>query len=460
MTPPTNANSPWVNDRNVVLLVDLYELTMLQAYWKERMFDEAVFSLFAPDLPQERNYLLACGLDDALHYLEDFRFDSTALEFLRTRQEFSDEFLNWLKDLRFTGDVYAIPEGTPVFANEPLLEVVAPLPAAQIVETFLLNQINFQTVLASKAARSVNAAGPERSLIDFGIRRMFGTDAALKSARAFHIAGVKATSNVLAGAVYGVPIAGTMAHSYIQAHDDELEAFRRFTETYPETILLVDTYDTLESVRKIVQLARELGDRFRVSGIRLDSGDLVQLAFEARTILDAAGLNSVSIIASSGLDEYKIEKIVRAGAPIAGFGVGTSMGVSADAPTLDMVYKLTSYAGDDRVKTSPGKETYPGRKQVFRQEERGFYVRDILGAYEEKLPGTPLLQQVMAAGKRLTGGCETLSTAHARARDEVGKLPERLRAVAPAKPAYEVQISAELRRRARASATKSIHRPA
>ena len=449
MTPPTNANGPWVNDSNVAPLVDLYELTMLQAYWKERMFDEAVFSLFAPRLPEERNYLLACGLDDALRYLENFRFDSTALAFLRTRKEFSADFLDWLKDLRFSGDVFAILDGTPVFAAEPLLEVVAPLPEAQIVETFLLNQINFQTVLASKASRIVNAAGPERSVIDFAIRRMFGADAALKSARAFHIAGVSATSNVLGGVVYGVPVTGTMAHSYIQAHDDELEAFRRFSEIYPETILLVDTYDTLDGVRNVTRLARELGDRFRVRGIRLDSGDLIQLSFAARKILDDAGLKDVSIFASSSLDEYEIEKIVRAGAPIAGFGVGTSMGVSTDAPTLDMVYKLTAYAGKGRLKASSSKETYPGRKQIFRQEENGRSVRDILARHDERLPGAPLLRQVMAGGKRFPAGRETLETCRDRARTELAKFPDRLRRLSPAQPAYPVEISARLERERR-----------
>lgn len=455
MTSPLNISGPWVNDRNVALLVDLYELTMLQAYWKERMFDEAVFSLYAPDLPAKRNYLLACGLEDALGYLEGFRFDSAALEFLSTRKEFSVDFLNWLKHLRFTGDVFAMPEGTPLFANEPLLEVAAPLPEAQIVETFLLNQINFQTVLASKASRVVTAAGPERRVMDFGIRRMFGADAALKSGRAFHIAGVNATSNVLAGAVYGVPIAGTMAHSYIQAHDDELEAFRRFAESYPNTILLVDTYDSLEGVRKVVQLARELGARFHVRGIRLDSGNLLQLAFEARTILDAAGLKEVSIFASSSLDEYEIEKLVRAGAPIAGFGVGTNMGVSQDAPTVDMVYKLTSYAGVGRVKTSPGKETYPGGKQVFRQEQEGRLLRDILAGRDEKLPGKPLLRQVMANGKRLPAGSELLECARDRAQCELKKLPDRVRALAAAEPPYQVEVSPDLKNQLRQIAPKS-----
>ena len=449
MTTPGNRDCRWVDDANAPLLVDLYELKMLQAYWKERMFDEAVFSLFVRRLPEERNYLLACGLEDALHYLEHLRFDSDALGFLATRKEFSTDFLGWLKDFRFTGDVFAVPEGTPFFAQEPILEVVAPLPEAQIAETFLLNQINFQTVLASKASRVVVAAGPGRSVIDFGIRRMFGADAALKSARAFFIAGVSATSNVLAGAAYGVPITGTMAHSFIQAHDDELAAFRRFAELYPETILLVDTYDTLAGVRKVAQLAGELGDGFRVRGIRLDSGDLNQLAFQARRVLDAAGLKNVSIFASGSLDEREIERLVKAGAPIAGFGVGANMAVSKDAPTLDMVYKLTAYAGVGRLKTSPGKESCPGRKQVFRQEENGRYTRDLLARHDEPLPGAPLLGQVMAGGKRLPAGRRPLDAGRLRAKAELAKLPERLLDLSPAAPPYLVEISAPLERHRR-----------
>ena len=449
MTKLNKADYVWLNDHNAALLVDLYELTMVQAYWRAQMFDRAVFSLFAPSLPEQRNYLLACGLDDALHYLEQLRFSAESLRFLRTRKEFSDDFLKWLKTIQFTGDVYAVPEGTPVFGGEPLLEVKAPLPEAQIVETFLLNQLNFQTMLASKASRVVNAAGPERSVLDFGIRRTFGADAALRSQRAFHIAGVAATSNVLAGAVYGVPISGTMAHSFIQAHEDELEAFRRFVEVYPETILLVDTYDTLGGVRKVVQLAKELGNRFRVRGLRLDSGDLAQLAFAARKILDEAGLNEVSIVASGSLDEFAIQDIVRGGAPINAFGVGTRMAVSADMPTLDMVYKLTSYAGSGRIKTSPGKETYPGPKQLFRQEENSIYVRDILAGYDESLPGQSLLRQVMAGGKRLPAGQESLKAARDRAKTELAKFPEPVLGVPPMKSGYPVEISAVLNQRQR-----------
>jgi len=289
---------------DLALLTDLYQLTMLRGYREEGMDGQAVFSLFVRRLPESRNFLLACGLDDALRYLEELRFSESALDYLSGREEFDAAFIDWLRDFRFTGDVRAVREGTPLFANEPILEISAPLPEAQLVETFLMNQIHLQTTLASKAARVVLAAGG-RAVVDFGLRRIHGADAGLKAARAFHIAGVAATSNVLAGKVYGVPIGGTMAHSYIQEHDSEMDAFRAFTRLYPDTVLLVDTYDTLEGVRRVVELAREVGEEFRVRAVRLDSGDLAKLAIAARKILDDGGLEEVEIFASGGLDEHR-----------------------------------------------------------------------------------------------------------------------------------------------------------
>lgn len=435
--------APWVDDDNAALLTDLYELTMLQSYWHEGMGGDAVFSLFVRRLPAGRNYLLACGLEDALRYLERMRFDEDACGYLAGIDGFTDEFVDWLADLRFTGDVWAVPEGTPVFPDEPLLEVVAPLPEAQLVETFLMNQIHFQTVIASKASRVVRAA-QGRGVVDFGLRRMHGADAGLKSARAFHVAGVQATSNVLAGRVYGVPITGTMAHSYIQAFDSEMEAFRRFADMYPNTVLLVDTYDTLEGVHKVVELAEELGDAFHVSAIRLDSGDLVQLAFDAREILDSAGLTGVEIFASGGLDENEIADMVGRGAPIGGFGVGTGMGVARDAPALDIAYKLTSYAGKGRLKLSPGKRILPGRKQIFRRERDGEALGDVIGRAEEELEGRPLIRPVMRDGERLAEGRADLDESRERAERELASLPERILALAHADPAYPVEISEAL----------------
>lgn len=429
-----------VGPENVALLTDLYQLTMLQAYWREKMFEEAVFSLFVRRLPRRRNFLLACGLSDALDYLETLRFEPAALEYLERQPQFSRDFVDWLSGLRFTGEVRAMPEGTPVFANEPILEVRAPLPEAQLVETVLMNQVHLQTVLASKAARVVLAA-EGRTIVDFGLRRMHGTDAGLKSARAFYIAGVASTSNVLAGQVYGLPIAGTMAHSYIQAHHSELEAFRAFSSLYPETTLLVDTYDSLEGVHHVVRLSEELGDEFRVSAVRLDSGDLAELAFGARGILDEAGLREVKIFASGGLDELEIEGIVSQGAPIDAFGVGTGMGVSTDEPTLDIAYKLAAYEGSGRLKLSPGKPILPGPKQVWRVEEGRTATRDVIGRADEDLPGRPLLEPVFRSGARLPAGRVDLEAARARAAKEIASLPPALRRTAAADPAYTVDVS-------------------
>lgn len=426
------------------LFTDLYELTMMQAYVEAGMAEPATFSLFVRRLPARRNYLLACGLDDVLTYLETLRFTDDSLAYLASLGQFSARFLAWLRDFRFTGDVYAVPEGTPVFANEPIVEITAPIAEAQLAETFVANQVHLQTMLASKAARVV-AAARGRPVVDFGARRTHGTDAALKAARAFHIAGVAATSNVLAGRTYGLAVTGTMAHSFIQSHESEAEAFRAFVGIYPETVLLVDTYDTLQGVRRVCALARALGDGFRVRAVRLDSGDLAALSREARAILDEAGLGHVGIFASSSLDEDAIDALLRAEAPITGFGVGTKMGVSEDAPSLDIVYKLCTYAGLGRVKLSTGKPVLPGRKQVFRSENGGTAVGDVIGRAGESLKGRPLLQLVMRGGQRTDAGRDTLDDARARAAAELAKLPGALRGLAPADPPYPVEVSARLR---------------
>lgn len=435
---------PWVNDDNAALLVDLYELTMAQAYWHQGMSRDAVFSLFVRKLPPERNFLLACGLDTVLRFLENLRFGPEANRYLSSLGVFSADFLQWLAELRFTGAVHAVPEGTPVFADEPILEVVAPLPQAQLIETFLMNQIHSQTVLASKAARVVQAAAG-RAVVEFGLRRIHGTDAGLKAARSAYVAGAAATSNVLAGMIYGIPVTGTIAHSYIQAHDDEIDAFRNFAHLYPETILLVDTYDTLAGTRKVADLARELGERFSVRGVRLDSGDLGQLAFQVREILDREGLEQVEIFASGGLDEYRIASMVERRAPISGFGVGTRMGVSYDAPSLDMAYKLVAYAGSGRLKLSREKPVLPGRKQIFRRLEKGRACGDVIARHGETSSGEPLLRQVMAAGKRTAAGQVGLAETRLWARQQIAALPDSVRALAPVEPAYPVEISHALR---------------
>jgi nicotinate phosphoribosyltransferase len=438
------------------LLTDLYELTMLQAYFEEGLSEEAVFSLFVRRLPGRRNYLLACGLDDVLTFLETLRFDDPALAYLESLGRFSDRFLRHLGQLRFTGDVHAVPEGTPIFANEPILEIAAPLPEAQLVETLVMNQVHLQTVVASKAARVVEAA-QGRQVVDFGLRRMHGIDAGLKAARAFHIAGVDATSNVAAGQVYGLRVSGTMAHSYIQAHDDEREAFAAFARLYPDTVVLVDTYDTLAGVQKVIDLVKERGDACRIGAVRLDSGDLGALSRAARRMLDDAGLGSIAIFASSNLDEHAIARLVADRAPIDGFGVGAAMGVSPDAPVLDLVYKLVEYAGRGRIKLSAEKSILPGRKQVVRVERDGVADHDVITRHDEPLTGRPLLGQVMKRGVRLEAGRVTIDQARARCRTELDRLPRAIRGIDPASPAYRVEPSADLARDV--EALRRVHEP-
>ena len=428
---------------NLALFTDLYQLTMLQAYFEERMAERAVFSLFVRRLPPNRNFLIACGLDTVLDYLESLRFSQQDLNYLDTLKIFSDRFLAWLADLRFTGDVHAVYEGTPIFANEPILEVEAPLPEAQLIETYVMNQVQLQTMLASKAHRVVTAARG-RSVIDFGVRRMHGTDAALNAARAFWIAGVNASSNVLAGKRFGIPVAGTMAHSYIQAHGDESAAFRTFAKLYPNSVLLIDTYDTIAGVKKVIELDKKLRDDFKVRAVRLDSGDLLDLSQRVRIALDDAGLNHVQIIASSSLDEYEIDRLISSGAPIDGFGVGTAMGVSADAPYLDIVYKLTSYAGEGRVKLATSKPVLPGRKQVFRMSDGDLDTGDTIARADEDLPGRPLLGPVMRDGKRITPSTHNLTETRRYTAEQMARLPESVRDLPEADPPYPVETSPAL----------------
>ncbi len=441
----TNAEYPpsWVNDTNAALLTDLYELRMLQAYWKEGLDAPAVFTLYTRELPSARNYLIAAGLADVLRYLASFAFPPEGIAYLRQLSQFSEAFLDWLADLRFTGMVDALPEGTPFFAGEPVLQVTAPLPEAQVVETFILNQIHHQSVMASKAARIVDAA-MGKPVLDFGLRRMHGTDAGVKSARAYALAGIPATSNTLAGHAYGLPVAGTMAHSYVQVHASELEAFRRYAELFPDTILLVDTYDCHEGIRTVIQLAREMGDRFAISGIRIDSGDLVALARSAREMLDEAGLSQLKVFVSGSLDEHAITALEDSGAPIDGYGVGTRMAVSSDAPSIDFVYKLSEYQGRGRIKSSPGKESYPGRKQVFREFHEDSAHRDTIGTATESLPGKPLLHRVMTEGRTLPKQNRSWTQMAADTRREIESLPASIRSLQPASPPYPVRLSGAL----------------
>jgi nicotinate phosphoribosyltransferase len=401
----------------------------------------AVFELTFRQMPANRNYIVAAGIGDVLDFLSTFRFNGEELDYLRKRGEFTDVFLRRIEGLRFTGDLYAVPEGTPVFPNEPLVQVIAPVVEAQLMETLVLNQVHFQSLAAAKAARVVEAA-KGRGVVDFGSRRAHGTDAALKVARATYLAGGEGTSNVLAGLLYGVPVFGTMAHSYVQAHDSEAASFEAFARLYPETTLLVDTYDTLEGVRKVIDLSRKLGDQFRVRAVRLDSGDLGNLASRTRKMLDEAGLKHLRIFASSSLDEYQVQDLVNGGAPIDTFGVGTKLAVMEDASHLDMAYKLVEYGGKGRLKLSPKKALYPGRKQVFRQVEAGHIVRDVIGRFDEELPGEKLLQPMMRQGRPTSD--VNLEESRRRFRMELQRLPEHLRRLDPSSVPYPVNFSERL----------------
>jgi nicotinate phosphoribosyltransferase len=425
------------------LLTDLYELTMLQAYFLQDMQETAVFSLFSRKLPAKRNYLVACGLQPVLEYLEGLGFSGEDVEYLRSLGMFRESFLEWLRSFRFSGDVHAVPEGTVVFPDEPILEVEAPIGEAQLLETLILNRIHYATLTATKAARVVTAAAG-KNVVDFGFRRIHGLEAGVQAARAFAVAGVSATSNVYAGSVLGLPVTGTMAHSYIQAHGEEMEAFRNFAAVYPSTILLVDTYDTLEGVRRVIRLAREMGDDFAIQGVRVDSDDLHNTTRHVRSMLDEAGLTGVKIVVSGGMDEEGIADLVSGGAPIDGFGVGTKMGVSDDAPYLDLVYKLTEYAGEGRLKSSPGKKTLPGRKQVFRGRQDGIFSWDIVCPREEEHPGTPLLHMVMERGRILDSAKEDLATIQARCREQLKHLPAEILSIFPARTVYPVSVSHSL----------------
>lgn len=425
------------NSTSLALFCDLYELTMAEAYLAHDMSAPATFSLFVRKTPKTRNFLIACGADELLQQIAALRFSKADIAYLRGLEIFSPPFLDWLGGYRFTGEVEAVADGTPLFANEPILEITAPIAEAQILETLVINQVHVATLMASKAARVVAAAAGRR-VVDFGSRRAQGTEAALLGARAFFIAGVDATSNLAAGARYGIPVAGTMAHSFVQACGSEIEAFRRFAQTFPETTLLVDTYDTLEGVGRVVDLARELGAAFKVGGIRLDSGDLCHLAKCARAILDEAGLRQLQIFASGGLDEGKIATLIDSGAPINGFGVGTDMSVSADAPAFDIAYKLTAYAGEGRLKLSTGKRTLPGKKQVFRSASG-----DVIGRAEEDLPGERLLKPAMRGGA-VIAPARPLAEVRARAKAALDRLPAALRGLGEAPP-YPVEVSTALR---------------
>ncbi len=436
----------WVNDRNAGLLTDLYELTMAASYFASGMNGTATFDLFVRHLPDRRNFLVGCGIEDALEYLELVGFEDEGIAYLRSLGMFKDDFLEYLRGFQFTGEVWAMPEGEVFFGNEPVLRVTGPLIEAQIVETFLLNCVVYQTLVASKAARISIVCG-DRTFVDFSPRRDHGADAALKAGRAAYIGGAAATSNVLGAMIYGMPPSGTMAHSYVLSFEHEMDAFRAYARDFPDSaVLLIDTYDTLEGARKAVTAAREVSaGGGHVRAVRLDSGDLAELAIGVRRILDDGGCEDVQIFASGDLDEYRIERLLADGAPIDAFGVGTQLGTSADEPALGAVYKLVEDEHGPKMKLSTGKATLPGRKQVWRVEREGVADHDVIALEGEGCEGRPLLEPAMRDGRRV-GTAEPLAVARERRAAAVAGLPGRLRALEPAGEPYEVRLSAGMER--------------
>ena len=407
------------------LLTDLYQLTMLQAYYEQEMTQTAVFELFVRKLPPGRDFLVAAGLEQALELLEQLRFGPEELDWIERSGLFRPGFAARLAGWRFTGDVHAMPEGTLFFPDEPILRVTAPMPEAQLVETRVLNLVHFQTVVASKAAR-IRLAARGKGLIDFGLRRAHGAEAGLLAARAAFLAGFDGTATALAAPRFGIPVFGTMAHSFVQAHDSEAAAFAHFAAAFPDNaVLLVDTYDTVEGAR------RAAASPGRLKGVRLDSGDLDELSRKVRRVLDEAGQRGAIIFASGNLDEARVAALVDAGAPIDSFGVGTSLTTSADAPYLDAVYKLQEYAGRPRRKRSTGKATWPGRKQVWRSYGAlGRFARDVVSVEDDPQPGEPLLVPAMRAGRRLA--LPGLTEARARCLRELERLPAPAVEISPA----------------------------
>lgn len=461
-------------DRAPGLITDLYELTMAAAYFENGLHHRAIFELFTRRLPGHRAYLIVAGLEQALDYLSTLRLSDAQIDYLREHPSFkkvSREFFQYLAEFRFTGDVWAMPEGTAAFGMEPMLRITAPIIEAQIVETFLLSTINFQTMIASKAARVVTAAG-SRGIVEFGTRRAHGTEAGLLAARAAFIGGCVGTSNVEAGHLFGIPTFGTLAHSFVMSFEDEDAAFRAFLKVFPETAtVLVDTYDTIAAVKR---LARDFGPS--IPAVRLDSGDLLRLSKEVRKILDDAGMSGTKIFASGDLNEYKIADLISRGAEIDSFGVGTDLATSYDAPALSGVYKLAAIEKNGqlsmRIKLSHDKETYPGPKQVWRfSDEAGKYSHDLIALADEARPhaascekgsadrGRPLLELVMSRGTVIespagekSGAAETsrketrlatLNAARERAREERETLPAKL-LLLDSEASYSVDFSHQL----------------
>ncbi|MCX7815963.1 MAG: nicotinate phosphoribosyltransferase [Syntrophales bacterium] len=433
-----------MNPHRSPLLTDLYQLTMLEGYLQAGMDEEAVFEFFVRRLPSNRGFLVSAGLDTFLRFLEDMRFSEEEILFLERTGKFSQRLLSYLADFRFRGDVYAMPEGTIFFAGEPVVRVVAPLPEAQLVETRLINIIHYETLIASKAARCTLAASGRAVLVDFGLRRAHGAEAGILAARANFIGGFASTSNVLAEFVYGIPSAGTMAHSFIEAHDSEEEAFLNFARANPGNVtLLIDTYDTENGAKIAVRVAKVLAEEgIQVRAVRIDSGDLLQTSQKVRRILDESGFRNIGIFISGNIDEYIIKDLLGYGAPVNGFGVGTKLDTSEDVPYMDCAYKLMEYAGKPRFKKSEGKITIPGRKVVFRQSDGEIMKRDIVTVEGDYCEGQQLIIKVMEKGNRLIPECD-LKVVAGYVREQLDRLPSHLKEL-KTEPPYPVEFSPAL----------------
>jgi len=420
------------------LLTDLYELTMMCSYIDNGKTEIAAFELFTRKLPERRNYLVYAGLEDVINYLMNLRFEKEEIDYLHSLKVFPDWFLDFLKDFEFTGNLYSMDEGTIFFQDEPVLRVEAPIYMAQLLETAVMNQVHISSLIATKASR-VYSVSRGKILSDFSLRRTHGMDAGLKVARSCYICGFSSTSNVLAGKIYGIPVVGTVAHSYIMSFETEEESFRAYARTFPDkAVLLVDTYDTVKGVEKAIEVAKELERKgFRLKGVRLDSGNVVELSKETRKMLDENGLDYVKIIVSGGLDEFLIDEILSSGAPVDIFGVGTKVGTSADSPYIDFVYKLVEVGGKSVMKTSTGKRMYPGRKQVFRFDDR-----DVIGCHDEELGGEKLLKPVIVNG-RLASRMPSLMEIRENFMRNLERLPERVKSIYES-AAYRVEVSERL----------------
>ncbi|MDD5170010.1 MAG: nicotinate phosphoribosyltransferase [Syntrophales bacterium] len=425
------------------LLTDLYQFTMLEAYLRENMDKESVFEFYVRALPQRRAFLVAAGLDSVLAFLESVRFSGEEMKYLTKTGRFSSRLLDYLSSFRFAGDVYALPEGTICFADEPLIRVVAPIPMAQLMESRLINLLHFETTIASKAVRCLLAA-EGRVLVDFGLRRAHGAEAGMLAARASYIAGFSGTATVMAGAAYDIPLFGTMAHSYVEAYRSEEEAFIAFARANPGNVtFLIDTYDTLKGAHHAAKAAKAVAKEGIITrAVRLDSGDLLSLSKGVRRILDEHGFRNIHIFASGNLDEQIIHELMEAGAPIDGFGVGTKLDTSNDAPYLECAYKLTEYDGKPRMKKSSGKATLPGRKQVFRRFTNGLMTGDTITLEGDEQDGSSLMEKVMAGGGRLSPKKHPKEIA-AYVKNQLDALPEYLRRLGRTST-YPVEISPSL----------------